>query len=79
MTTLEVAIDLIRVYVERGDTYEDLKSSYLGYALGDRRAEIINGAKIRVIRVDHKEACETFDLLKVINIIKQEKNLLMLF
>jgi hypothetical protein len=77
-TAREAAIDLIRAYVERGDSYESLKGSFLG-SMGGRYDAQIGGYlknknaradQIVVSRLNGKEVSEVFSLKELFDEIK---------
>lgn len=72
MTAQEAAQELIRAYVERGDTYEDLKGSALGQSNGIAAVDIM-GDKIVVSRIGGKKIDVVFSLKAIYNAIKDEK------
>ena len=81
MDAREAAKALIRRYVERGDSYEHLKGSWLGSWNGDYHAGIGNGGSttkcqsrnpdsITVSWVDGQEVCCHFSLKELYEEIK---------
>lgn len=90
MTPRQLALHLIKVYVERGDSFESLRSSYLGescteysVAIGgsawqrEKLLYIGKGDEIVVSRVDSKDVCYVFKLRELFNEIKSgQQNLL---
>jgi len=79
MTPREAAIKLIRVYVDRGDTLEDLAKSQLGHMSQEFSAGIggflaernIGRNKILVKKVKGKTVNEVFSLTEIFNEIKK--------
>lgn len=78
MTPKEVAINLIRTYVERGDDLKSLTSGQMGKFGYNYSAQIggyINGKKyandkILVLKIKQKEINEVFSLKEIFNEIK---------
>jgi len=83
----EAAIDLIKAYVLRGDTYESLKAGCLGAYCTDYHASIggyheqkkINNDKIIVEKVDGKECFYVFSLKGIMEEILRDQVQLNLF
>ena len=86
-TAYEVAKHLIKSYVERGDSLQSLKSSYLGHCseyywasiggwLGDKH---YSNDKIIVSEINRKPVNEVFSLKKIYEEILKEKTQLRLF
>lgn len=67
----DAAIDLIRSYVERGDSIEELKKSMMGYA-GDGYSAMIKGSKVIVHQLDGKAVNFSFPLQSLYNEILEE-------
>jgi hypothetical protein len=83
-----LADELIRTYVERGDELDSLKGSHLGFAYEGNWASIggygksgkqYPQTKILVSMIKGKEVEFVFDLAKIYNKIKVEKNQQKLF
>ncbi len=80
MTTKEVAKDLIRVYVERGDTLKQIADGLLGVYCEDYSAHIggyskgktISKYQLCVARIGKEEIFEVFKLEEIFNEIKLE-------
>lgn len=78
MTAQDLAIKLIKVYVERGDTIASLKAGYGGYGCTEFSASIggyLNGKAVTndyiiVSRINNEECAYTFKLEDIYNLIK---------
>lgn len=78
MTAQDVAIKLIKAYVERGDSIESLKAGYGGYFCTEFGASIggyldgnsISNDYIIVDRVNNQKCSYTFKLIDIYNLIK---------
>lgn len=66
-----LACDLIRSYVQRGDSYESLKKSYLGRS-HDAGSAMIKGDKIIVDRLAGSPVHASFTLRSIFNEVKRE-------
>lgn len=94
MNEREVAINLIKVYVLRGDSLESLRKSYLGSCGGGNSASIggyifhdneqiasekISNDNILVDEVNGKKTCKIYKLKTIYDEIIQSQNQLSLF
>lgn len=77
-SSIECAIDLIKVYVERGDTYDSLRAGQQGHLSSDYCASIggfIDNKKydahhIIITRIGKEKVNHVFKLKDIINEIK---------
>lgn len=78
MTPKEIAIDLIKTYVLRGDDANELRKSHIG-AYTDKYGAMVGGYsngkyysdKIVVERIKDVEYCHLFNFYEIYNEIKQ--------
>lgn len=62
MTAEQAAMDLIRPYVLRGDSVEDIARSLTGCWSTDYCASVVSGRRIEVTRIGKKKVNEVFKL-----------------
>lgn len=71
-TVRDVALDMLRVYVHRGDSFQSVKSGQLGSFNGVNNAQI-KGDKVHVEKVNGKEVEEVFTLKSIFDELTEEK------